>query len=69
MNVNSLNIFLGDKGNLISSFSMKEFILSDGAYFNLKDSSNNCINNCEIYLSNQRCLLCSYGYVANYNGL
>lgn len=43
-------------------------MILDGALVIVKDASSNCIANCELYLINTRCLLCSSGYVENYLG-
>lgn len=47
---------------------MKELIISDGSKLNIKDASYNVINNCDVYISASKCLLCSSGYVQSYTG-
>jgi len=53
---------LGDTTNT-ASFRIRNLIIGDGSMYNLKDSTSNCVNNCELYLSNGYCLICASGYV------
>lgn len=61
---------MGDiSNNGSNSFILKQLIITDGALIAIKDSSINCMSNCELSLINKRCLLCSSGYVENNLGI
>lgn len=49
-------------------FIVRELIITEGSMFSFKNANTNCVSNCELYMSNGFCILCSAGYATTSSG-